>query len=87
MIMSPLRCPGHVSMEAGDFPEHTADAQRLPLDPGGVASQPVLTPKAWLPPVPRRPPEPHLSVILRWVSVPCHPGPPITPSLCLALNF
>lgn len=46
MIMSPLRRPGHVSMEAGDFPEHTADAQRLPLDPGAVTSPPVLTPKA-----------------------------------------
>lgn len=46
MIMSPLRRPGHVSMEAGDFPEHTADAQRLSLDPGAVTSPPVLTPKA-----------------------------------------
>lgn len=43
MIMSPLRRPGHVSMEAGDFPEHTADAQRLPLHPGAATSPPMLT--------------------------------------------
>lgn len=32
-IMSPLRRPGHVSMEPGDFPARTAAAQRLLLDP------------------------------------------------------
>lgn len=33
-IMSPLRRPGHVSMEPGDFPAHTAAFRGCPQTPG-----------------------------------------------------
>lgn len=33
-IMSPLRRPGHVSMEPGDFPAHTAAFRGCPRTPG-----------------------------------------------------
>lgn len=33
-IMSPLRRPGHVSMEPGDFPAHTAVLRGCPRTPG-----------------------------------------------------
>lgn len=45
-IISPLRRPGHVSMDPEAFPEHTAAAQRLLFNLRAVTSPPMLTPKA-----------------------------------------
>lgn len=68
-IMSPLRRPGHVSMEPGGFPAHTAMLRGCPWTPGQSPS-PMLIPKAGCSP-------PRTSVHLRGASVPCsldHPS-------------
>lgn len=83
-IMSPLRRPGHVSMELGDFPAHTAAAQRLPLNPMAVTSpNPCSHPRPGCLLFPDSTPEPRPPVHLRQASVPCQPGPPMAPASTL----
>lgn len=39
-IIQPLRLPGHVSMELGDFPAHIGIIQRLSIHPKAVCPSP-----------------------------------------------